>query len=65
VKRLVTLVTLAILLIGFVLVGLSDTRISIADTSIPDNEVASSVSKVGNSSASATITITMYTVADD
>ena len=64
-KRLVTVVTIAILLIGLVLLGLSDTRISIADTSIPDNEVTSSVSKVGNSSASATITITMYTVADE
>ena len=41
-KRLVTIVTIAILLVGSVLLGLSDTRISIADTSIPDNEVASS-----------------------
>ena len=55
----------AILLIGLVLLGISDTRISIAQTAIPDNEVTSSVSKASNSSASATITITMYTVADD
>ena len=41
-KVMVTIVTIAILLVGSVLLGLSDTRISIADTSIPDNEVASS-----------------------
>ena len=49
-KRLVILVSL---------LGLSDTHISIADTSIPDNEVTSSVSKASNSSASATIMMTM------
>ena len=58
-KGLVTVVTLAILLVGSVLFGLSDTNIAIADTSIPDNEVASSISKAGNSSATATITITV------
>ncbi len=63
-KSLVTVVTLAILLVGLVLLGLNDTRIAIADTSIPDNEVTGSVSKTGNSSASATITITMYTLPD-
>ena len=36
-KRLVFLVTLAILLAGLTLFGLSDTAISIADTSIPNN----------------------------
>ena len=59
VKRLVTVVTIAILPVGLVLLGLSDTDISVADTSIPDNEVATSVSKASNCSASATITITM------
>ena len=43
-KRLVNIVATAILLIGFVLLDVSDTRIAIADTSIPDNEVTSSVS---------------------
>jgi len=61
VKRLVIVVTLAILLVGLVLFSLSDIGISVADTSIPNNEVASSVTNRGNSSASATITITMYT----
>ena len=46
-----------ILLAGSVLLGLNDTGISVADTSIPDKEVTSSVSR--NSSASATITIMM------
>jgi len=62
-KRLDTVVILAILLIGFVLLGLSDTDISAADTSIPSNELSGSVSS--NSSATATITITMYIVADE
>lgn len=61
-KRLVIVVTLAILIVGLVLSGLSDTPIAIADTSVPDDEVISSISKTSNSSASATITITMYTV---
>ena len=64
-KRLLTIVTLAILLVGLVLLGLSDTAISIGDTSIPDNEVASRISKASNSSASAIITITMYAVANE
>lgn len=62
-KRLVTVVTIATLLIGLVLSGLSDTAISIGDTSIPDNEAASSVSS--NFSATATITITMTGVLDE
>ncbi len=57
--RLVTIVTRAVLLIGSVLFGSSDKDVSVADTSVPDNEVASSVSKAGNSSASATIMTTM------
>ena len=55
----------AILLVWLVLLGLSGMDISITDTGIPDNEVTSSVSKAGNSSASTTITITMYDVADE
>ena len=38
---------------------------SIANTGTPNNEVTDSISKANNSSASATITITMYTVADE
>ena len=61
-KRLVIVVTLAILIVGLALSGLNDTRIAVADTNIPDNEVASSI---GNSSASATITITMTGVLNE
>ena len=60
-KRLVTVVTAAILLVGLILLGLTDEDISVADTNTPDNEVASSITKASNSSASATITITTYT----
>lgn len=59
------LVILAILFSGLVLLGLSDTGISIADTSVLNSEATSSVSKAGNPSTSATITITMYTVTDE
>ena len=62
-KRLVTVVTLAILLVGLVLFGLSDNFISVADTSIPDNEVVSN--EAYNSSAPAIITITRTGVLDD
>jgi len=65
VKRLVIIVTLAILLAALVLLGSSDTDISVADTSVPSSEVASNMAKKGNSSASAVITITMYAVADE
>lgn len=53
------LATLAIILAGLVLFGLNDTSISIADTGVPNSEAASSVSKAGNSPATATITITV------
>ncbi len=64
-KRLLTVVAIAILLTGLVLRGLSDTDISVADTSISENNGIGSVTKASNSSASAIITITMYTVADE
>ena len=60
-KRLVTVVTLAILLIGLVLSGLSDTRIAIADTSIPDNKITTGQTKASNSSAIAMIMIAWTT----
>ena len=59
------LAAIAVMLAGLVLFGLSDTDISTADTGIPDNETTSSVNEASNSSASATITITMYAVADE
>jgi hypothetical protein len=61
VKRLVTVATLAVLLVASILTGLGDKDVSVADTSVPNNDITSSVSKAGNSSASVTIKITMYT----
>ena len=61
-KRLTTVVTTAILLVGSVVLGMGDTRISIADTSVPTDELTSSGC---NSSASATITITMTGVLNE
>lgn len=60
-KRLIALAALLAMLVGLLLSGIGDTGISIANTSIPDNEVTSSQSKANNSSSSATITITMTT----
>jgi hypothetical protein len=65
VKRLFFIVILAILLAGLILFRLSDTAISVADSDTQDNEVTSSMNKAGNSSASATITITMTGVLDE
>jgi len=61
VKRLTVLVTLAMLLAGLVLFRLSDTSIPATDTVTSNNKVTSTIS---NSPASATITITMYTLPD-
>ena len=58
------LIIFVILFAGLVLLGLSDTHISIADTDINDSETTRSVSKASNSSTSAVITITMYAVVD-
>ena len=60
-KRIFFVVTLAVLLIGLVLLDLSDTPTAIADTSIPSNQLTNSQSEANNSSAGAGITITMYT----
>lgn len=54
---LAVLVALVVILAGLVLSGISDNKISTADTSIPNNEIASSV----NQTNSATLAITMTT----
>jgi len=65
VKRLAVLIALAVLLGGLVLLGSSDTVISIADTDIPDHEVTGSINTTDNSDSSSTsIVITMYTLPD-
>jgi len=45
--------------------GLGHTAVSVEDTVAANNEAASSISKASNASASATITITMYAVAEE
>ena len=62
-KRLFFLVIFASLLAALILFGLSDAAIS--GESIPDDEITSSQIEASNSSASATITITMYAVDDE
>jgi hypothetical protein len=60
VKRLVTVVIIAILLVWVASIGLHDTHISIADTSIPGNKITSSQTKASNSCAIA-ITVIAWT----
>jgi len=59
---LIALVVLAMMLAKLPISAVSDT--SLADSTSPDNEIATSQTEASNSSASATITITMYAVAD-
>ncbi len=65
-KRLTLLISLLAILLGLILSGISDSAISIADTNTPESELSS---RVGESedpgSASATVTITMFTVTDE
>ena len=60
-KKIVALATLRAQLTEILLPQLTDTTTSIADTGIPGNDVARSLSEANNSSASATITITWTT----
>jgi hypothetical protein len=55
VEELVIIFSPAILPVGFILFGLTDLNISVADTSIPNNEIAPSQSKARNSCAVAMI----------
>ena len=62
-KKLILLIVRVVMLAGLPVLVMSDT--SLTDSSIPDNELTTSQTEASNSSASATITITMYTVADE
>jgi len=55
------LVTLVLIPAGLLVSWNAHTNASVADTSIPDNEVTSTQTEANNSSASATITITWTT----
>jgi hypothetical protein len=65
VKRLIAFIALVVTLASLPVVVASDTDTALADTSFPDNEAASTIRKTGNYSSSTTITITLYTVADE
>ena len=64
-KRLILVIALVVILVGLPVLVVSDTGASLTDGSIPDNEITTSQTEANNSSASATITITMYAVADE
>jgi len=64
-KRLIPLIALVVILAGLPVLVESDTSASIAYSNIPGNEITTSQNEASNSSASATITITMYTVAHE
>lgn len=61
--RLAHFRSLVMVLIGLLLLGISDSTASVAGTSIPDNEVTNNVSETADS-ASATIRISMYALPD-
>ena len=65
-KRLIASVPVVAMLTALVVLGVADSATSIANTDVPDDRVATSVdiSANTNSRANATITITMYAVAD-
>lgn len=66
-KRLILLIALVVLvmiLTSLPMSAVSDASASLADSNIPDKETIASQTEAGNSSASATITITMYAVMD-
>ena len=64
-RKLVVIATLAILLAGLVMLGSQDKGVSVADTDLPDDEVAGALSEASDSSSSASIAITMRTEPDD
>jgi len=61
-RKFVVLAALVVLLAGLPLSGISDSKISVADTGVPDDEVTNTVNQTDSPiSANATITITMRT----
>ena len=62
-KRLILLIALVVILASLPVSVVSDT--SLADSNIPGNKISTGQTEASNSSASATITITMYAVADE
>jgi hypothetical protein len=65
IKTLILLFALVVMLVGLPILAVSDTSASLTYGAITGNKITTSQTEVSNSSASATITITMYTVADE
>jgi hypothetical protein len=67
VKRLILLIVLVVLVMILAKLPayvVSDTSVSLADNTIPDKEITTNQTAASNSSASATITITMTGILD-
>jgi hypothetical protein len=64
VQRLLFVVILGLMVIGFPILISGDTSMPTHETDIPNNDVAVTTNETGNSSVSATITITMTGMAD-
>ena len=64
-KRLIPVIAMVVILAGLPVIVVSDTGALLTDSSIPDNEVTTSQTEANNSSASATITITMTGVLNE
>jgi len=63
---MISLIALAAIVVLLEIIFLSNTTGSNASINIlPDNEVSGSIDEAYNSAASATITITMYAMADE
>ena len=62
---LIALVALVTILAELSASDASDTGAALADNNVPNNHLTTSQTQAGNSSASGTITITMYAVADE
>jgi len=63
VKTLILLIALVVMLVCLPILAASDTSASLTDGGITGNKITTSQTEAGNSSTSATITITMYSVA--
>ena len=58
-KRLIPLIAIIVIPVGLPVLAMPDTGASLTDSNVPDNEMTTGQTKASNSSASATITITM------
>ena len=64
-KRLILLIALVMILAVLSASVVADISASPTNSNAPDNEITASLTEASNSSASGTITITMYTVSDE